>query len=122
MKYLLVFSLLTLTNCASVIKGTSQVLTFNSNPSGAEIIIDGMSMGRTPLSVPLAKNKYSTITVKKDGYESVIMPIRKTFDPVAILNVFWDLSTTDLLTGAVMEYEPGSYNFELRAQSNNPDK
>lgn len=108
--------LLTSTGCASIISGTNQTVSFQSEPEGAEVIIDGQSFGRTPLSVSLAKNKYTTITFKKDGYKSQMIPLGKQFDGIAILNVFWDLSTTDLLTGAIYQYQPGSYYVELKPQ------
>jgi len=119
---ILAFTLIVLSGCATVIKGTSQTVTFTSSPSKAEIFLDGMSQGKTPLTLSLKKNKYSSIMVKKAGYDTINRPIEKNFDPVAIINVFWDLSTTDLITGAIYEYEPNSYNFNLeRAGESNDD-
>lgn len=100
--------------CASIIKGTSQTVSFNSNPEGAEVIVDGNSLGVTPLSVSLAKNKYTNVTFKKDGYKSRSMVIEKRFDGIAVINVFWDLSTTDLITGAIYEYSPSQYYADLK--------
>lgn len=102
-----------LTGCASVIKGTSQAVTFNSEPEGADVLIDGASRGVTPLVVTLKKNKYSTIMFKKAGYKTVTLPLQKSYDGIALLNVFWDSSTTDLVTGAIYEYEPNSYHAAL---------
>ena len=56
-----------------------------------------------------------------DGKDIIIDPgvnaIRwidsKVTNPVAILNIFWDLSTTDILTGNVVEYKPNNYYFTL---------
>lgn len=108
---------LALCGCASVLKGTSQTVTFTSTPDGAEVLVDGLSRGVTPLSISLKKNQYSTVMVKKAGYATISRPLDKKYDGIALLNVVWDSSTTDLITGAVYEYEPGSYNFSLaRAQ------
>ncbi|EQC43854.1 PEGA domain-containing protein [Bacteriovorax sp. Seq25_V] len=113
-----VIALVIFTGCAGVIKGTSQTVTFTSEPSGAEVIIDGTSRGMTPLTVKLKKNMYDTIIIKKDGYNSVTKPLEKVYDATALLNIFWDLSTTDLITGAAYEYEPNSYHVRLEKESN----
>jgi hypothetical protein len=106
-----------LTSCAGLIKGTDQTVTFTSEPSGAEVIIDGMSMGTTPFAAKLKKNKYSTVMIKLNGYRTVSRPIDKSYDATAMLNVFWDSSTTDMLTGAAYEYSPNTYYFKLESES-----
>jgi len=114
-KSLLTISILSifLTGCAGIINGTDQTVTFTSEPSGATVLIDGMTRGKTPLTLKLKKNSYDTIMVKLDGYKTVTKPLEKKYDAVALLNIFWDLSTTDMITGAAYEYEPNSYYFEL---------
>jgi hypothetical protein len=107
------FLILFTTGCASVIKGTDQAMTFTSEPSGAELLVDGYSQGKTPLTVKLKKNEYETVTVKKNGYNTIIKPLEKTYDGIALLNIFWDLSTTDLISGAAYEYQPNVYHFTL---------
>ncbi len=77
------------------------------------VIIDGREFGETPLSVNLKKNKYSNVTFKKDGYKSRSVVIEKRYDPVTLLSWFWDLSTTDLITGAIFEYRPNQYYVTL---------
>ncbi|MFV2081569.1 MAG: PEGA domain-containing protein [bacterium] len=100
--------------CATVMKGTSQDVTIDSNPQGAQVFVDGGIMGETPLTLNLKKNAYDNIMVKKEGFKTQNIPLEKSFDGVAILNIFWDLSTTDLITGAIYEYKPNQYFFELK--------
>lgn len=115
MRFLLLLPIVVLlSSCASIIKGSSQTVTFQSEPEGAEVIIDGQSRGTTPLTVKLAKNKYDVVTFKKDGYATVNSSLEKKYDAVALLNIFWDLSTTDLISGAAYEYEPNSYFTKLK--------
>ncbi|BAV34238.1 hypothetical protein SCL_1947 [Sulfuricaulis limicola] len=104
------------TGCASIIKGTDQVLTINSEPDGALVSIDGISIGVTPLSTKVKKNSASVITIKKDGYKVQTMPLDKKYDGVALLNIFWDLSTTDFVTGAAYEYVPNTFHFQLKKE------
>ena len=54
--------------------------------------------------------------ISKDGYHSVSRDLTKQYDSVTLLNVFWDLSTTDMITGAAFEYEPNAYFFELQSK------
>lgn len=103
-------------SCSTIIKGASQTITVSSEPSNAEVLIDGNSMGKTPLSVNLKKNQYTTITVKKPGFNSQIKQMQKSYDPITLLNVFWDLSTTDFISGAAYEYQPNMYHFTLEQE------
>jgi hypothetical protein len=113
LKSILLFSCLLLSSCATVFKGSTQPVTFNSVPEGAEVIIDGNLMGRTPMTVNLKKSKHSTALIRLEGYETGTINLSTSYDPVALLNVFWDLSTTDLVTGNAWEYEPGLYTIRL---------
>jgi len=105
--------LLLASGCVSIIKGSSQTLSFNSEPEEAEVWIDGKAFGSTPLAVSLKKNKYSVVTFKKKGYRTQTVPIEKNYDGLALLNIFWDSSTTDLITGAAYEYAPSQYFAQL---------
>lgn len=113
---MVLFSLF-LTSCASLFKGTEQTLTFTTEPSGAEVVLDGISMGVTPLSVKVKKNKYETVMLKLNGYKTVTRPLEKSYDGIALLNIFWDSSTTDLITGAAYEYSPNTYYTKLEAEA-----
>lgn len=111
-----------ITSCAGVFKGTEQTLTFTSEPSGAEVMLDGQSLGVTPLSVKVKKNKYDTVMLKLAGYKAVTRPLEKSYDAVALVNVFWDSSTTDLITGAAYEYSPNTYYFKLETEAKTASK
>jgi hypothetical protein len=99
--------------CSTIIKGTNQPVTFQSEPNGAAIFIDGERIGSTPMTIRLVKNKKNSVMIKKDGYNTVSRDLTKQYDPVTLLNIFWDISTTDMITGAAFEYEPNAYFFEL---------
>jgi len=99
---------------ATIANGSSQSISFNSSPEGASVLVDGQMKCKTPCTVSLKKNKHSNISFQKDGYESQNVPLSKSFDGVALLNIFWDLSTTDLISGAIYEYSPNNYMVELK--------
>jgi hypothetical protein len=100
---------------ATIISGSSQNVSFNSKPEGATVMVDGVKMCTTPCTVTLPKSgKEKSVTMSKEGYETNTLPIVSSYNGVALLNIFWDLSTTDLITGAAFEYKPNNYFMELR--------
>lgn len=109
--------ILLISGCATIISDSSENVTFDSSPSGADVFIDGVRMGKTPVTVTLRKSKKDTVMFKLDGHKTVTRDLTKSFDGVALINVFWDLSTTDAITGAIMEYDPKSYYVELSKEA-----
>lgn len=99
---------------ATIASGTSQSISFNSSPEGVSVLLDGQMKCKTPCTVSVKKNAFSNITFKKDGYQSQNVPLTTSFDGIAVLNIFWDFSTTDLITGALWEYAPNSYMVEMK--------
>lgn len=57
-------------SCATLFKGTSQEVNFNSDPQKAEVWVNGTKMGVTPLALKLESKKTYTIEFKKEGYET----------------------------------------------------
>jgi hypothetical protein len=57
--------------CAAVFTGGRANIEATSNPEGAEVFIDGVSYGKTPVRIKLkTKNEYE-ILFKKEGYQDV---------------------------------------------------
>jgi len=56
-------------SCATLFKGTSQEVHFNSNPQKARVIVNGVDMGETPTALKLETKKNYTITFTADGYK-----------------------------------------------------
>lgn len=52
-----------------------------SEPSEAEVIVDGVSKGRTPISLVLEKNRDHMVVVTKDGYKPQAIPVTKKLNP-----------------------------------------
>ena len=111
------FASLFLTGCATIISGTNQTLTFNSDVKDVSVYVDGALIGTTPVSAQFKKNKANTVMFKKEGYQTVTRDITKSFDNIALGNVFWDLSTTDMITGAAFEYSPNAIYVEMPTEN-----
>ena len=106
--------LILFTSCATVLSGTSQSITFESSPSGAAIFLDGDRIGATPFTTSLKKSKYKSFRIELEGYHTMSRSLDREVDLVALLSIFWDLGTTDLLSGAAMKYGENSYFVELQ--------
>ena len=103
-----------LSGFATIISGDVDSVTFDSSPTAAEVYIDGAYVGMTPLTIRVEKNEKDSVMFKKDGYRTVTRDLSKSYDMVTMLSIFWDLSTTDFLTGAAFEYDPKSFYIELQ--------
>lgn len=112
------FSIL-FTSCATLFTGSTQRVYIDSNPKGAEIIIDGQKQGKTPANVKVDRELDAlmdggkAIQLKLDGYKNNGYELDAELNPVAIINLFnilfWGI---DAVTGAITKYD-NHYNFEM---------
>lgn len=111
----LLISALFLQSCATIFTGSRDRIYFKTNVEGASVVKDGNTLCKTPCSA-LVKRSLSSqeVEISKEGYETKYVPLQKSFNAVSILNlldiIFWGI---DLLTGAVIKYDPKHYNVEL---------
>ncbi len=102
--------------CATLFSGTSEDVAFTSHPPGAQVLIDGEDIGRTPLTYRVDRSTFrrSEVTLRMAGYRSEAFPLRRSLNSTALFNCTSILSWgTDALTGAMMEYSPNKYFVEL---------
>lgn len=124
-RWLLVLFSLASSGCATLFSSSSDEVTFTSEPEGAEVVLDGEVVGRTPLSYELERTTFrrSEVLLRKDGYRSERIRVRKALDTVALFNCTSVLSWgTDALTGAMMEYSPNKYFVELETKGARSDR
>jgi len=126
---LLIVAVFTISGCASMMSGTTQRVTFDSDPAGATVMIgkmktedgktimvDGYNAGVTPLIVEL-KRKNIMVQISKEGYQTQDVALVRCMN-----NWVWGdialtspLSTSiDTSTGACNEYKPGQYMVSLQ--------
>lgn len=106
MKKLSIITFLLLAACGTVISGSSQNISFDSNVKGVRVFVDGMEICKTPCVYPFERRSAtSIITAKKDGYEDKQIVLRSEFNSIAILNLtFWPSWLTDVATGGMWQY------------------
>jgi hypothetical protein len=59
----------------------TQTVPVFSDPSGAEVTVDGISKGQTPVSLVLERNKDHMVVVAKEGYKPMAIPVSKNLNP-----------------------------------------
>ena len=68
---LLILSVLILSSsCATIMTGKTQEVTFDSEPQGAEVAVNGRVIGKTPTTIQLDKKKDQTVSFKLEGYKT----------------------------------------------------
>jgi len=103
--------------CHNVFYGTTQKVNINSNPSGADLYINGIATNRqTPCEVTIKrkvgttefnkKNQYNYV-LKKNGYADYLISDNAKFNYVSLLNLYWVgiPYIIDIPTGAIWKYE-----------------
>jgi len=113
---LLASVLLLLSGCATLFSGTDDDITFDSEPQGADVLIDGIVVGTTPTTVVVDRPglEETDVTVQLEGYDPLRFELDTEFNNTAILNIFfWPGFVIDVLTGALFKYDKKSYTADL---------
>jgi hypothetical protein len=104
-----------MSSCATLISKSSQTIKIVSDPPGAEVVINGINKGQTPVDVDVKKElQGQPIELKKEGYEIKTFTPQRKFDTTALLNIFVPIGfIIDAVTGALMKYDPAIYTLQL---------
>jgi len=114
---LLAVTVILSTGCASVVSGTDQKLTFNSEPEESTVAVSGRVLGKTPLTVPVDRGSNQSITFEKEGYKTYTAQLSTTTNPWFFGNIVLGGlvgSTTDGVSGAIHEFSPDQYFVTLK--------
>jgi hypothetical protein len=92
-----------LMGCATVFKGSTREVAFNTEPAGAEVFVNGRKLGNTPVEVELESRVTHSIEIKKAGYAPHTLVITNNLGAGwVVLDVLFGLwpALIDLATGA----------------------
>jgi len=111
----LLASIVVFTSCATIFTGTSDRISFTSEPPGAKVFIDGSERCITPCDVRVSRSlNEKDVTISLEGYEVRVITLDREFNLVSILNfgnlMGWGI---DALTGAIFQYNPKRYHATL---------
>lgn len=101
--FLLTFAGILFSSCATIISGQKQMVSFSSQPSGAEIRIDGKTIGTTPITTNI-KRTSKTVNFHKDGHTNSNYRFNKKFNGWYIGNIL-----LGGLPGMIVDLIVGSY-------------
>ena len=96
-----------MSSCATLLSGTSDKITFESEPSGADVYVDGVNVGKTNNTLDV-KRKYTNerqVEYRLDKYESINFEIQQKIDGKYWLNIFLGAApmVVDIATGAALK-------------------
>ena len=98
--------------CATIVAGSSQELTFQTEPEGATVSVAGKALGRTPLTTEVSRDKNLSLTFEKEGYKPYTTQLSTTLNGWFWGNIVFGGflgSTTDGVSGSIHEYSPSQY-------------
>lgn len=117
----LFFALSLVSGCATVVKGTTQAIPVNSDPTGAEVLVNNNMLGITPTEIKLKRKNDHQVIIRKEGYSTVTMPVLKSVGGAVWGNVLaggiigWGVDAT---SGAQYNLSPETIFVTLRPVSN----
>ena len=60
-----------ISSCATILHGSTEDVTFTTQPPGAKVYDSGNMLGVTPITTKVRSNRPLAVTFKLDGYEDV---------------------------------------------------
>ena len=105
---------------ATLFNGSTQTVDFTSEPTEATVKINGFPICKTPCKAELKRSSsVANITVEKEGYKETYFQAPTYWNGGwLILDIVWDLGTTDALTGSWYHYDKDKYFVELKKEDN----
>lgn len=108
----------------SIFGGSSQPLSVNSDPPGANVLINGTLAGTTPLQQQVPRRGDLTIEVQKTGYKSQSRMTGRKLSSVGIVDViggaFFLLPLLGLIAPGAWEQDPASIGVTLEPENPQP--
>jgi hypothetical protein len=102
--------------CATVFADKTNLIPIASTPTHADVYIDGLKRGRTPLTLQLDPRRSYTIVFKKEGLEDKVFDVRNQVGVGwVVLDVvlgFWPV-LVDMSTDAWYSLEPSSVKVSM---------
>jgi hypothetical protein len=115
----LIFLLTTFYGCATIFRGDSTKVRFNSDPQGARVFLNGHYQGRTPMKLHLKSSQSYSIEFRKEGFEPVVRQINSNVGAGwVILDVLVGMVpvVVDALTGSWYHLDQKNVNVILTSQ------
>lgn len=102
--------------CASIVHGSGQEVPISSDPTGADVYVDGEDVGKTPVTPNLKRKRAHQVTFEKPGYRTEHRVIHRVLSGAVAGNILaggfigWGV---DAITGAQWRLVPEQLHAEL---------
>jgi hypothetical protein len=104
-------------SCASIITGPNRSVSFDSNPSGAMVFVNGLEKGFTPTQFRVKSG--DVVTFKLENYEGKKVVVDSKFNIIAVLNTINIISWgVDYLTGSLKRVHIKNLNVNFENMDN----
>ena len=116
----LFISVILFSGCATIFKGSTEAVNFTSQPQNADVIVNGVNLGKTPVELSLKTNKTYTIEFKKEGFSSRTVVLNNSVSGgFVVLDILGGLLPVviDAATGAWYTLDQEHVNAILESQS-----
>lgn len=110
------------TGCATIATGGGgrQTVKVVSEPPGANVIVDGVSVGPAPVDLVLSRKSEHFVVLQSPGYEPALLTIRSRFNPWVVGNIVVGGLigvVVDVVTDATWKLSPDALNVQLQPVS-----
>lgn len=98
-----------LCSCATIMSGPNQEFTFRTEPTRATVRLNGMDIGKTPLTRNLDRSNSYEVEITMPGYKPYYLRLEKGFNGWYIGNILFGGIVgliVDPLTGAIYTLTP----------------
>jgi hypothetical protein len=111
------------TGCATIVNGTTQKITIQSEPTDANVRIDGTMTVTTPAIVELKRNQKHIVEIEKPGYASQTINIKSELNGMVFGNILFGGiigGGVDAASGAAARLSPSEINVTLLRPGQTP--
>ena len=104
--------------CATIFASGPDVVNINSTPEGARVKLDGLRIGKTPMTATVERSSVGIVTLDLNGYEQETAQIRKSFNAVSLVNIlFWPGFLVDAVTDNIQKHSTTPIFVELEPKT-----
>lgn len=101
------------TGCATITRGTKDTLVVESDPAGANVTLSNGMTGKTPTSFKLPRKHPLTVTIAKEGYETLTINVNSQVSGAGAAGMAGNVlvgglvgAVVDPLSGAMKDLRP----------------
>ncbi len=114
----LLLALLAIAGCGTITHGTSQHIACTTSPAGAVVRSSDGTTCTTPCTFTLKRKKDDLLTIEREGYETVALPLHSALSATSAANVLlpgglvcWGI---DIVSGGGYRLAPDRVDVTLR--------